>query len=212
MKKSGSHTAMSAMTVITLFVMTVFIISSAIQLYLNHERKKYEGTTDVTSISSPITEPLSSWDTTVSHTQGFTFRHPKVFNGPATIREDLVEVYDEVSGLVLMMSTIDVPVDPQTWLSTRKQEDFTLKPLTCFSKIMVTDVTSAHDPKKILLHFDTPVLMLDGITSTESRRGSCADFPTARVLLIPHNNKILRITFTDYALSERVLSTVKLTE
>lgn len=197
---------------IIIFVLVVFATSSAIQLFLMHQRQIYEGTADAGTFATPITDSMNDWETTVSKSQGFSFRHPAVFNGPATIRDDLVEVYDEVSGLVIMMSTIDVPIDPQTWLRTRKQEDFTLKPLSCFHISSVTDIPSAHDPKKILLHFDSPVIQLDGITSKESKRGSCADFPTARVLLIPHNDKILRITFTDYALSERVLSTFAFTD
>jgi len=159
--------------------------------------------------AAPAPAYSTNWQPYTNTTYGYTFSYPAVINGPTTIREDLVEIYEEVEGLVMMINMIDLPVTPSAWLATQTTELFSQKPFRCFSRTEVTDIQSVLTPRKTLLHFTSPILFLDNVESVESKRGSCSNFPTVRIILIPHNDKLFKIIFSGTPLSEQMVSTFR---
>ncbi len=152
----------------------------------------------------------ADWQTFTDESNGFSFRHPIVYEGPTTMREGMVEAYDALYHLVVLINIITTPKTPGDWLRDQRIEGYTNKPYTCFSQTAVTDVPSASSPDKTILHFDAPVLFLDNIGSRESQRGSCTNHPLVRILLIPHHGKIIRIIYTASKESETTVSTFRL--
>lgn len=198
------HRQLNPILAIWMIIISVFLTGEAFFYFIKHKESPR-------GLGQSAPDSTSAWQTFTNATERFSFQHPGIINGPATIREDLVEIYEEVDGLLLLINTIDAP-DPSAWLKTRTAEDYSQKPLRCFAQTFVTDIKSAHDRNKTLLHFNTPVLFLDNIDSTEGKRGSCADTPRVRVALVLHRGKILRITFSGNDLSEHILSTFKFTD
>lgn len=154
----------------------------------------------------------TQWETYQNDTYGYTFAHPRMVNGPATIRDDLVEMYEEVEGLILMINIIDVPIDPSAWLATQTIDLYSNKPLSCFSKRELTDIPSIANPKTPIVHFAKPVLFLDNISSPEAIRGQCATIPSVRIVVLQHRGKLFKITFTATPLSEQIVSTIRFNE
>ena len=149
------------------------------------------------------------WTTYTNKTEKYAFDYPIVINGPITIRDDLVEMYEEVEGLVLLIDRIAVPDSPSQWLATQTKDLYSQKPLACFLRQEVTDIPSIASPGATLIHFQNPVVFLDNITGAESQRGSCSGVPRVRVILIKRPDKLLKVSFTGTLLSERVLSTLR---
>lgn len=149
-----------------------------------------------------------AWQTYINNTYGFVFSHPAMINGPVSILDTHTEIYDELEGLVFMISIIQNE-NPKDWLATQKNEDYSQKPFRCFSQKYVSDIPSVTNPKKTMLHLDTPALFLDNIGSNQAKGWFCDISPQVRVLLIPHNGVTIRLTFTGTELSERILSSFK---
>lgn len=186
---------------IVVSVLAVFLAGEAFFLYAKRQQPPPP--------SVPYADIATNWQTYVNKTEGYAFEYPSMLNGPATIRDDLVEIYEEVEGLVILINTIDVPNDPASWLATQTVDGYSQKPLRCFSKEEVSRIPSVLSSGTTLLTFREPVLFLDNIESAESKQGSCANAPLVRVILMRHNNKLLKITFTGMPVSERVVTSFR---
>lgn len=153
--------------------------------------------------------PTEDWVTSESRSLMYTFRRPAVVDGPSLIHDNVAEIYEEVDGLLLFINDIPESNDPLAWIATQEHEAYSNKPYDCFEQTTVTDVPGIHDPATTIVSFDRPILMLDNITTEKRHRLACNAEPFVRVLLIPHMNKMLRITYRDNPLSEAMLATFK---
>jgi len=203
-KHTPTHTPAHPLITIALFILIVFSVGEAFYLTIGKQRNASMAPTE-----TPIIDQI--WQTYTNATEHFSFQHPVMINGPMTIRDDRVEIYEEVGGLMLLINSIPA-TDPAAWLRTHTTEDYSKKPIRCFSVRSVMDIYSANNQQKILLHFDHPVLFLDNIDSIEGKQGACANNQPIRLLLIPHDGHIIRMTFSGDPISERMVSSFKLTQ
>jgi len=186
-------------------LMILLIIAVMAAVSLNTDRRAPTGN----ARPEPTPYPTDDWITTTSPSFGYEFRHPRIVDGPAVVRDKLVEMYEEVDGLLILINDVPESDEPEEWIAGQKKEAYSGKPYSCFSRAWVTDIPSMYSPGQTILHFTHPVLFLDNIESRQGQTWMCDGIPRVRVIMIPHTDYILRITYRKNPLSEAMLSTFR---
>lgn len=198
---------------IIVLIVVVFVVGG---IWLGLMRVRQNQSVNPVYSPSPIQSDgdTSAW-VTYSNKLGFSVKYPKPDpNDPTEKYNSYTDSLFELNGLDFLVMRIEIvntnETDPIVWWKSQKAEGYTKKSVNCFSEQTTSTIKSLYDPSKTVIDFKRNVLVLDNLTGNENRESSCAEPVQARVVLIPINRKIVKLTYTWSAASEEILSTFKL--
>lgn len=161
------------------------------------------------------TTPAGQQSTYTNTKYSYSFEYPTEYNDinsnctVATFSDDLVSLHG-CDSLVIQIKAIDtLEVNPDDWWNEQKVESYTNKPTGCFAKSSGVKLHSLYNPLKTIATLPAGTVLLDNVSSTNPE---CTEPPQVNMIIVPHNNKLLQITYDYASLSEQILSTFKFTK
>ncbi|RJR28152.1 hypothetical protein C4564_06350 [Candidatus Microgenomates bacterium] len=165
--------------------------------------------------TNTTTTPAGQQSTYTNTKYTYSFEYPTEYDDinsnctVATFSDDLVSLHG-CDSLVIQIKAIDtLEVNPDDWWNEQKVESYTNKPTSCFAKSSGVKLHSLYNPLKTIATLPAGTILLDNVSSTNPE---CTEPPQVNMIIVPHNNKLLQITYDYASLSEQILSTFKFTK